>query len=402
MKQHSKKISIIKVLLALGPMALALPLAMDIYVPAIPSLTQLFHTTPGIMQLTLNLFMLFSGIMQLFIGPIADHFGRRSISFVLIAIFACGCILSAASHSMSGLIIGRLIQAIGSCGMLVLSFTIARDLFDGTQLAQSYSFLNGIISFSPMFAPFIGSLLDIKYGWQATFEALIVVAAIAFINYFFLLKETWPKKNRIPLQPDILKQYIKIATEPRFALYALSAGIGLIYLFLFCAISPILIMTKLGIPESHYGYYFCFMGISFLFGSMFSASIVTKIGIYKTVLLGFIITLIGGIIMLSWYLLYGLSIGNFVIPMLLIGLGGTCSMGAGSAGATIDYKKQAGIAASLSSGFRFIFAAIIGLIISRHINSTLPLSIPAIIGSIIGIILFLRYKHLLEFSDNDS
>lgn len=391
-----QKKSLFKILIALAPLSLALPFAMDIYVPAIPHITKEFHTTPAIMQLTLNLFMLFSGIAQLFIGPLTDRYGRRRCVFSLIVIFTLGTLLCSLATGVTSLIFGRLIQAFGSCGLIVLSFTIARDLLDGTQLAQCYSLLNGIISFSPMFAPFIGAYLDLHFGWQATFEVLFVISILASLCYFIILKESWPESKRIKINLKLLLHYANFSRNKIFLLYTFSAAFGLSYLFIFCATSPIILISLLHVPEYNYGYYFCFMGISFFLGSLFSAYIVDKIGIYNTVKLGFIISFIGGLIMALWYTIGGLSVGNYVIPMILIGIGGTCSMGAGSAGSVTPYKDQAGLASSFSTAIRFFFNALIGLIISQHINSSLPLALPSIVFSLIGLVLFHIFRHSLR------
>ena len=147
----------------------------------------------------------------------------------------------------------------------------------------------------------------------------------------------------------------------------------------------------------HYGYYFCFMGISFLIGSLLSAWLVRKIGIYQTVVIGFILTLIGGLTMTIWYLITGLTINNFIYPMLIIGIGGTLGMGAGGGGCMEPFKHIAGAAASVAGFTRFAFAAVLGsLVITQNVSSTLPLAIPAILFSIIGLALFKRYKNVLN------
>ena len=64
--------SSVKLELSLAPFVLALPLAMDIYVPAIPGLTQIFNISDKIMLLTLSIFMLTAGLMQLIIGPLSE------------------------------------------------------------------------------------------------------------------------------------------------------------------------------------------------------------------------------------------------------------------------------------------------------------------------------------------
>jgi DHA1 family bicyclomycin/chloramphenicol resistance-like MFS transporter len=381
----TRKTSMVKALIALAPLVMTLPVAMDIYTPAIPAITKLFGVNTATMQLTLNLFMLMSGLAQLIIGPLADRFGRRWTTFWLILIFTVGATLCGYADSITTLILGRLIEAIGSCGMLMLGFAIGRDCFVGKKLGQLYSLLNGIISFSPMLAPFIGSYLDLRWGWSSTFKILWILTGLSFLCYYTLLGETLPATQRSPLDIAVFKDYFYLMKNAVFNTYTLSSAIGMSYLFIFCATSPVILIQILHVPVAHYGYYFCFMGISFFVGSLISVGVITRLGIYKTNLLGYIVTLIGGLIMLIWYHITGLTIDCFIMPMLLIGMGGTFCLSAGSAGAVTPFDQHIGIASALCTSFRFLFAAAIGLVIAHSITSVLPLAIPAVILSVLGL-----------------
>jgi len=388
--------SLLVVLLALCPLVIALPFAMDIYVPAVPRITTVFHVSDAVMQLTLNLFMLVSGFVQLFVGPITDSYGRTRLTLVSLVCFSIGCLLCAYATSFSMLIFGRVVQAMGSCSMLMLGFAIARDLYTDTKLAVVYSYMNGAIAFSPMFAPFIGSFLDIKFGWPSTFESLLLIPLLALVLYFPLLGETLPLKNRTPLSFKILGSYKRILVHKSFLLFSLANAIGMSYLFVFCATSPVLLIKLLHVPEADYGFYFCFMGLSFFIGSLVSAKIVTRWGIYRTVLIGFAVTLLGGVLMLTWSIVAGLTINSFIWPMLPIGLGGTLCLGASNAGAMIPFGKEAGSASALLGALRFGFAGTVGLVIAHSVHSVLPLAIPALIFSVVGGGLFLIYQHVLR------
>src|SRR3990167_8191307 len=98
-----------------------------------------------------------------------------------------------------------------------------------------------------------------------------------------------------------------------------------------------------------------------------------------------------------WYWIGGLSINNFIWPMLLIGMGGTFGMGAGTGGAMEPFGTTAGAAAALGGSFRFLFAAMVGLVvIAENVSSTLPLAVPAILFSAIGLIIFFFKRTLLD------
>ncbi|MBA2657041.1 MAG: multidrug effflux MFS transporter [Tatlockia sp.] len=382
-----------KLIIALTPMVLALPLAMDIYVPAIPHLSQEFQASDSQMLMTLNLFMLSAGFMQLIIGPVSDQFGRRKIAVLMSLCFAFGSIFCGLSSNVNELIAARIIQALGSCGMMVLGFAIVRDLYSGEQSAKAYSFLNGMISFSPIFATFIGAYLDLYFGWSSTFWALLLVAVPAIFTLGFWLDESLPIAQRKPLSLKIFAQYSQVIRNKDFAVYTMASSFGHCYFYLFCALSPYLIIRALEIPQTQYGFYFCFMGISILLGSFLGGIVVERIGIYKTCLLGYCLSFIGGLWMLVWYLTQGLSVHNFIDPMLLIGIGGSFCMGAGSGGAMAPFNEAKGVAAAAVGALRFLFAGLVGyFLISNTVNSTLPLAIPAVVFSIIGFIALVMTK----------
>ena len=388
--------SIPRIIISLTPLVIALALAMDIYIPAVPTIAHQLALTTAQIQLTLNLFMIICGCVQLFFGPLTDSFSRRSVTAFVITIFTMGSLLCACANSLNTLLLGRIFQATGSCGMLVLGFAIARDICDDHRLAKVYSFLNGAIAISPLFGPFIGSYLDVRFGWRTTFISLLLVSGLAYGLYFTLIRESWPADKHITISSSLFSQYRRIFTHSSFLIYTAASAFGLSYLFIFCAISPVLIITLLHVPELQYGFYFCFMGISLLVGSLLCGVVVDKLGIFKTICCGFGITLLGGTIMLACFVFFGLTLYGFVLPMVMVGIGGTFCMSAGTSGAMLPFSHQSGMAAALGGACRFLYAGLVGLFIARHIDSTLPLAVPAVLQSLLGLyLLFLlrRYRN---------
>src|SRR5689334_10968465 len=117
-----KTISIFRTVLLLAPMVLALPFAMDIYVPALPGIARLFNLPASSLQLTLTLFMLTAGILQLIIGPLSDAYGRKIICLFSILAFSLGSVLCASATGIFQLVTFRVIQALGAAGMFVIPF----------------------------------------------------------------------------------------------------------------------------------------------------------------------------------------------------------------------------------------------------------------------------------------
>ncbi len=378
---HLLRKGIVSAVAILSPSAIALAIAMDIYVPAVPKLVQIFNTDELHLELTLVLFMVFSGLAQLIIGPLSDQFGRIRVLLISIALFTFGSFLCALADNITMLILFRILQAIGSCGMMVTVNAIVRDVFSGVKSAKVYSYINGIIAFSPLLAPAVGSFIDLHFGWRWIF---VFAGALGILNFILALTmdETLSKRNRQPFSWGIFGRYAQVLGNRQFVLYALSATFGLSYLFTFFAISSFILMQLLHVPEAKFGLYFAFMGASFFVGSLISGQVVGKLGVYRTVMMGNAIALLGGIIMVTWFELYGLSVAGFVIPMLPIGIGGTICMGSGASGAMEPFSAFPGAASATMGCMEFLLSAIIGAIAAgTEVTSPLPLGVGAVIFS---------------------
>ena len=145
------KYSPLKTILILGPMVFAFALAMDVYMPVLPEMREALNTTQQMVQVTLSLFLVVTGVGQLFLGPLSDQLGRFKVILLSSILFVIGSILCAVSTTIDFLIFSRVIQGLGCCGLSVCAFAIIRDAYSGKTSSMIYSFINAIISISPIF-----------------------------------------------------------------------------------------------------------------------------------------------------------------------------------------------------------------------------------------------------------
>ena len=70
-------------------------LTLNMFLPSLPSMTAYFQTEYSIMQLSVALFLGVNGVLQLFVGPLSDRYGRRPVliaGFTLFLLATLGCI----------------------------------------------------------------------------------------------------------------------------------------------------------------------------------------------------------------------------------------------------------------------------------------------------------------------
>lgn len=370
------KKNVLSTIMLLAPFVFSFAFAMDIYIPAIPTMREVLNTSQENIQLTLSLFMLMTGLGQLVFGPITDHFGRRSLALLSVAFFIFGSGLCALSNSIQLLILARMIQAFGGCGMLVVAFAAVRDQYSGNDAAKVYSFLNCAIGLSPLFAPIIGSYLFDWFNWRAGFIFLTIMSSLIFLVTYFRMTETLPEENRTKISADVFLRYCQVLKNRTFISYAFSATAGLMTFFVFFSSSPYIILHLLHVPVKYFGYYFFTVGATFFLGSLICGKLVHKIGTFNAVIIGILLMFLAGLIMFTWYRISGISTAQYILPCMLAGVGGSFMMGAGAGGAMEPFGTSAGLAAALIGCLEFLSASIFGTIIMRWaVTSTIPLSL---------------------------
>ncbi|MDE5020905.1 Bcr/CflA family drug resistance efflux transporter, partial [Francisella tularensis subsp. holarctica] len=70
------KYSPLKTILILVPMVFAIALAMDVYITVLPDMREALHTTQQMVQVTVSLCLVVTGVGQLYLGPLTDQRGR--------------------------------------------------------------------------------------------------------------------------------------------------------------------------------------------------------------------------------------------------------------------------------------------------------------------------------------
>ena len=80
------------------------PVTTDLYLPALPALTQGFGASMVQAQLTLPALLLAFGTSQLFWGPLSDKWGRRPVLLGGIFVYAVAAVICALAPNMEALI----------------------------------------------------------------------------------------------------------------------------------------------------------------------------------------------------------------------------------------------------------------------------------------------------------
>ena len=155
-------------------------LAMNIFLPSLPGMAHYFDSDYAIMQLAVSLYLAATAVLQLFIGPASDRFGRRPVMLTCFAIFLVGTLAAVYAPTVEVLLACRLLQAFSSAGM-VISRAVVRDTVRTAEAASQIGYITMGMSVVPMIGPMIGGILEEFYGWKASFWLTFGFGVVAFV-----------------------------------------------------------------------------------------------------------------------------------------------------------------------------------------------------------------------------
>ena len=241
--------------------------AIDIYVPSLPAVSQHFGVHKSLAQLTITTYMLGFGVMQLFAGSISDSFGRKKPFIIGMLIFIIVTLLVPWSHNIYQLLVYRLIQGIAVGLTIVPMRSIIPDLFHGRELQKMMNYMTIAWSIGPIIAPGIGGYLQHYFNWHANFYFLGVYSIIIFTFTLIYLPET--SQHVHPFHPiEIIKRYFHILFHWRFASGVIINGFIYSFLILFNIVAPFLIQNVLHYSAIHFGQIALLMGFCWFLGTM--------------------------------------------------------------------------------------------------------------------------------------
>ena len=355
----------------LGALIAVAPLAMDIYLASMPSMTRALSASPEQVQLTLSLYMYAWGVAQVFIGPATDRYGRRPLLLAGLALFVAASLACAAARDVHVLIAARVAQAIGMAMVTVVPRAIVRDLYTGDQAARILSLMGVVLGIAPVIAPIIGSHLHVWFGWQANFLFVAVYGALALATVAIALPETLRARDRRATAPGvILANYGRLIRSRRYVGYVLVAAFASCGLFAFLAGSAFVFVSVLGTEERGFGFLFGAVMLGNITGAWIGSRLVTRLGIDRMLRYSTWLMLASGVALaaLAWaHVAHPLAI---VAPMFAFMIALMTTMPQAQAGALTGFPEIAGSAASLLLVCQLVLASTSALIVGTTFDGT--------------------------------
>jgi len=270
--------------IVLGLLAAVGPFAIDMYLPALPTIAADLHASTAATQMTLMSFFVAFGICQVVYGPLSDMIGRKPPLYFGLALFTIGSVGCAASASIGWLIFFRFVQGIGASSVMVIPRAIIRDLHTGIEATKLMSLVMLVLSVSPILAPVTGSALIVPFGWRAVFVAVTVVAVLSVVLVALFLPETRPAADRIKVSiASVLSGFGHLLRDGHFLALTFIGGLGMASFFVFLASSSFVYIGHYGLTPTQYSVAFSANAIGFIGASQFAAKLGARFGMARVV-----------------------------------------------------------------------------------------------------------------------
>ncbi len=366
---------LLKTALVLGLLSAIGPFAIDMYLPALPSIGKSLGTSVGAVQASLMAFFVALGLGQVLYGPVSDMVGRKAPLYFGLVLFGLGSIGCALAPDIQTLVALRFVQGLGACATMVIPRAVVRDLHTGTDAARLMSMLMLVFSVSPILAPLAGSLLIESFGWRSVFWAVTVIAALSLVLLARGLPETRPPEKR--LQSSIrsaLASYGVLLRDRQFLGLVFIGAFGISSFFAYLANSPFVLIDHYGLTPRQYGIAFAINAASFIGASQFTAHLASRWGLHRVV--RFAVTGYASV-MLSLLALYLLGVDRLdvLVVMMLAGFGFLGLVVPTTSVLALDaHGAIAGTASALMGTLQFVTGALVMAVVGLFVdNSARPM-----------------------------
>lgn len=267
-------------------MAGLMPMATDVYLVTMPAIARDFGASLAATHASMAAFALGFGVAHLFVGVLADRFGRRPVAISGALAFLLATFAVVASSSLEVLTACRFVQGLFIATCPIIGRAIVRDAVPPERAARVYALVNAAAATAPLTAPFIGAAAAAWGGWRAAMGCLLVYGVLLLAALAAWLPETRPATAPHEKGPSPIAAARSILGNPRFIFGALITALLYSALFTWLTTSPFLMIDTLGFSTTDVAIVLGLGSLGYMGGSLISARLAGRHSPERIVALG--------------------------------------------------------------------------------------------------------------------
>ncbi|WP_122055845.1 multidrug effflux MFS transporter [Vibrio sp. Evd11] len=298
------------------------PLTIDLYLPALPQMVEVFNTDQSMVNLTLSSYFVTYAVGLLFWGPLSEKFGRKPILLIGIVSYMVASVLCAMTNSIEQLIGARIFQAFAGSAITVIATAIVKDLYDGREREKIMATIMSLVIIAPMVAPVFGAFLLKIASWRMMFVTLAIFGAFASV-LALCYRETLESKY----QGSIFRSWGRLAVVMKnrsFIKLLVIFSITPMALMGFLAAGSYIYINDFGLTEQQFSYAFAFNALCASFGPTLYMKLSYRVSVQKVISACFALLAIAGIFTLTvgglspWFFMFIAAPATLIVIIMRV------------------------------------------------------------------------------------
>jgi len=363
-------VSLRRLALLLGGLAMFGPFSIDTIFPAFPAMAAQLGADKLAMQQTISMYLVGYALMSVVHGPLSDAVGRRRVILGGLSVFTLASVGCALATDLTTLLVFRMVQGLSAGVGLIVGRAVIRDVLHGDDAQRLMSQVSMIFGIAPAIAPMIGGWILGWSRWPMIFWFLVLFSLVLLMATWWWLPETHPQDARLELRPRRLaRDYLAILFNTRFQRLAAAAAFNFGALFLYIASAPAYVLDLLRLDERQFGWFFVPTIGGMIVGAWLSGRAAGRISGGRLVTIGFSVSAVAALFNVGYNLSTdALQLPWAVLPMSLNAFGIALVFPILTLAVLDMYPRQRGSASSLQAFTALVSNALIAGVVSPWLS----------------------------------
>lgn len=286
----------------------------DLVQPAMLAITKDFGVSSTWAPSSMSFFLLGGACVAALLGPLSDRLGRRRVLLGGVAFFVITCLAILLTPNIESFLAVRFLQGFGLSVIAAVGYAAIQESFEERDAIKVMALMANVSLLAPLLGPVLGAFMIEHVSWHWGF---IGIAILSFLSWFGLNAKMPKRKVSVSKKPWIYvwDDYKQILKNKRFLILTLSLPLVCLPLMLWIALSPVILVERLGLSSMQYGMaQFPVLG-GLIAGNIVLMKIIEKVPLGRTIMWGIPLMFVGTLI-----LLLGVCIPDYFVVCLIIGM----------------------------------------------------------------------------------
>lgn len=371
-------------------------LSNDMYLPALPQMMRSLQLDASGAEFTLMWWFLGMAIAPLFMGLLADHYGRRPVLLwggVIYTLSSFFCTIAMAGDSF---MVARFFQGAMVSAMFVAGYAVIHESYEHKDAVRILALMASISVLAPALGPLLGGIILIFSSWRSIFGIITVWAAVNVVALYFVMPETLKPSEKHPFNWRlVVGQYREVIVNPNSLILTLAMGFTMASFLVWITASPLLVIQTFDRTPVVYGWCQAAVFFANIMGNMITKRVIDQYSLIQLTSVGMVISCIGVAMGLLSGLMMPQVLWSFVLSVMVFALGSGLSFAPLNRAIIEASNAPMGCRVAVFSIFLTLFCAL-GSVLSGvfYQNTILSMAIMMVILVATGYILITVYKRL--------